>query len=180
MLFYGIRHGECDRDPSSQKYVDDHVTLNDKGVIQMSNCGVSLKETVFHPFSRFIVYTSPLRRVVDSAILIKNFVETKESGWECGEIRIDERLSNKQLDETVFESSLRSFLEDLKNNRECMMIVVTHGRILKMLNSFCRFGHLDSVYTHQLPNFYQDRVYNFFFPYLNREWIHLDQEVIEF
>lgn len=165
LVVFGIRHGECDRDKWTQKYIDDNVGLNENGKKQIRECSKVILTMVYHAFDRFIIYTSPVYRVVESAFLLMESLKVGMD-WEGGDVRIDSRLFNKQEDETMFAASLDSFLNDVRSDPEserCMVLVMTHGRILKMLSSLCRFGKIDCDYTHCLEDLSHGQPYMYCF-----------------
>jgi hypothetical protein len=77
---------------------------------------------------------------------------------------VDERLSNKQSHDGEYEISLRSFLSDVQQQSSThLVIVVSHGRVLKMLRSLCHVGQVDADCIQQLKDFCSGHVYTFVF-----------------
>ena len=161
MFFFGIRHGECEKNKCTNKYESDSVVLNENGQEQMQQCASFLQHTFIHSSCPYRIYTSPVPRVVESATLLRTHLQ-KRAEWKNGEICVDQRLSNKQSE---FENSLKWVLRDMKKDaeNEHISLVVTHGRVLKMLYSISKYGSIISSYTQTLDDFAHGQVFTFFY-----------------
>jgi len=161
VFFFGIRHGECDKNKDTNKYETDNVVLNQNGQEQMQQCASLLQYTVIHPPCSYRIYTSPIPRVVESATLLLGHLQRCKE-WENGQICIDQRLSNKQFE---FENSLKWVLRDMKKDaeNEHICLIVTHGRVLKMLNSICKYGSIMLSYTQTLDDLDHGKVFTFLY-----------------
>lgn len=163
-FLFGIRHGQCDKNTLTGKYEHDNVSLNVQGRSEIQTCARFFLHHVSYPPGYIDIYCSPLPRVVQSATLLMHRLEQKYPVHLC----VDDRLSNKQASDEDYELSLRSFLSHVQKVSEThLIVVVSHGRVLKMLRSLSYVGKIDADFIQQLEDFCHGHVYTFSFSEIN-------------
>lgn len=137
MIIYLLRHGETNLCYSKRKDIDKNISLNDKGIQQVIDASTKIKNNINK------IYCSPTIRTIETANIIK-----KECNFSC-DIIIDNRLLNKQINDDKYEEQLKLLLDDLNklnksDESDLSIILVTHGRIVKMLYSIAKLGKIDN------------------------------------
>jgi broad specificity phosphatase PhoE len=120
MLIYLIRHGLTDACFSEDKSAK-NVYLNKEGKNQIINSAKKISS-----ISRII--TSPTLRTIESSEIIRSIVNPNI------EIQTDYRLLNKVNEGQTYVSNLKTFLDEIKKYNDTLLLV-THGRIIKMIYS---------------------------------------------
>jgi broad specificity phosphatase PhoE len=128
MFIYLIRHGVTDACFISDKSAK-NVYLNSEGKQQINNISKNIPKIDK-------IYTSPTLRTIETSEIIR--INCNPSV----EIETDYRLLNKVKEEETYESNLKSFLIDLKKKNKTILLV-THGRIIKMIYSIIMKGYID-------------------------------------
>lgn len=157
MIIFALRHGECDRESTTGKYLDDKVRLNKNGRLQMIQCGEWFLRGSIPVESTLVICASPVPRVIESAEILLRILKPRHP---LIELRLDDRLSNKQIDNAAFEASLLSLVEECKFSLD-WVVFVAHGRILKMFSSLCRHGNIDIQFTASLSDYPHGEVFLF-------------------
>lgn len=119
--------------------------------VYMSNNGVEqIKKSLCHiPLSVKTIYTSPTLRTIQTANIVSQTIPT------C-KIIVDSRIKNKLDSEfSDYFQNLKSFLDGL-TGREEDMLIVSHGRILKMIYSIINFDKIDISVINTLDIDYGD------------------------
>lgn len=128
MKIYLVRHG-ITADCLSDKKQSLDCPLNDLGISQIIKINI---KTDF-------IYVSPTRRTIESGKII------------CpdAKIKVDNRLYNKKRNIEHYTNELRSILDEVKS-LDTDIIIVTHGRIIKMIYSILEFNYIDTNFTDRL------------------------------
>jgi broad specificity phosphatase PhoE len=128
MIIYLVRHGITDACNNSDKSLK-NVYLNDEGKQQINN--ISKKISKIDK-----IFTSPTLRTIETANIIR--INCNEDA----NIITDYRLLNKVDDGQTYINNLRNFLDYLKGEKETILLV-THGRIIKMIYSIVLYNTID-------------------------------------
>jgi broad specificity phosphatase PhoE len=132
-MIFVVRHGDTG---SKCKAVD--APLNEEGRHQAQEL-----IGVLPPFD--IIICSPALRALQTAQLISETVV------------VDDRLLNKKPSDTDYERALRSLLSELPTLGN--VVLVTHGRIAKMLYSMIALGRLSREFTDEFPDLGHGKVW---------------------
>jgi phosphohistidine phosphatase SixA len=137
MIIYLLRHGETDLCHSKRKDIDKNISLNDKGIQQVTNACNRINSNINK------IYCSPTIRTIETANIVKTRFNLSS------DLIIDDRLLNKQINDNIYEEQLRLLLNDLKKLEILekdieSIILVTHGRIVKMLYSIVKLDKIDN------------------------------------
>jgi broad specificity phosphatase PhoE len=129
MKIYLVRHGCTDE---CQKNIKQRLDspLNVLGVEQIKKINVKTD----------IIYVSPSRRTIESAKLINPNAR----------VIVDNRLYNKKRDLEHYSNELHSFLDEIRELNYNEVMIVTHGRIIKMIYSILEFNYIDTNFTDAL------------------------------
>ena len=142
MKVYIVRHGVTDA--CGLVSVDNikpnkDVSLSTTGIEQVHGILDSLPKTITK------IFTSPTIRTIETSQIIADYCTTKP------EIIEDLRIKNKVV---VMDSSytinITSFLEDLSTYKDKEVVLVTHGRIIKMMYSLLNLGKIDCEFMDKL------------------------------
>ena len=135
MLIYLLRHGETDLCYSKRKDIDKNISLNETGIQQIRDAIIKLTNVKIDK-----IYCSPTIRTIETANIVKEKFNLSF------DLIIEDRLLNKQINDTVYEDQLKSILDDIKKQESAgsTIILVTHGRIVKMLYSIVKLGKIDN------------------------------------
>lgn len=128
MKIYLVRHGTT-ADCLCDKKQGLDTPLNELGKKQIEKINIKTD----------LIYVSPTRRTIESAKII--CPDTK--------IKVDNRLYNKKRDLEHYTNELRSFLNEIKT-LDTDVMVVTHGRIIKMIYSILEFNYINTNFTNSL------------------------------
>lgn len=128
MKIYLLRHGITDACLQNTKMKDVH--LSELGKLQI------MKIKRYIPNSIEKIYSSPTLRTMETAKIINKDLECP--------ILTDLRLKNK-LDENFpdYFQNISSFIKDLEQNDDMDIVLVTHGRIIKMMYSIINFKKIE-------------------------------------
>ena len=97
------------------------------------------------------IYTSPTLRTIETAEIIKDYCDTNP------EIITDIRIKNKVVAfDCSYEQNLKGFINDLKMLKEKNIVLVTHGRIIKMIYSLMTRNEIDCKFMDGLELKYGD------------------------
>jgi broad specificity phosphatase PhoE len=135
---YIIRHGETDAcHHKKQVYMNNEETeinkdewMNEKGREQIEKILGKIPRTVGK------IIASPTFRTMEVAHRIQ------EHSF-FASIITDVRLHNKMENDSIYESNIISLLNDIKEDMEEEIVLVTHGRIVKMIFSIISKGVID-------------------------------------
>jgi len=127
---YIVRHGETDACESSSGSVDKNVLMNEKGRAQIEKILPKIPKSIGK------IFTSPTLRTIETAQMIQ--VHSMFSTLE-----VDGRLYNKMADDEEYEDNIRTLLDGLEKDPEPEIVLVTHGRIVKILFSILSVGRID-------------------------------------
>ena len=128
-MIFLLRHGCTNSCLIKDKSINNDVSLNDSGILQIKLAAEKLKDITFD-----LIISSPTIRTNETAKLIDN---------KC-KIIIDRRILNKNLNIQSYEQDLKSFLRDLHELTFENLLIVTHGRIIKMIHSIIINNHIDT------------------------------------
>lgn len=126
---YLVRHGEtdaCGRDDVIEK----DVLMNENGRRQIEKVIKKLPRTMTR------ILTSPTLRTMETAQKIQEY------SW-YAQIETDHRLHNKAENDERFENNIKELLSGLRDDPDEEMVLVTHGRIIKMIFAILSTGRLD-------------------------------------
>lgn len=139
MTIYLIRHAETndsllkkDKNNILVNIDKKNVSLNDNGIIQCSEIKKKISSLQFE-----CIITSDTKRTIQTATLINNNKE----------IIIDNRVLNKQENNNMYYNNLVEIIKNYKNKN---VIIVTHGRIIKMLLSISKFNYINQSFLDSL------------------------------
>jgi len=125
MSIYIVRHGitdACGLEPVNGKKPNKDVPLSETGREQI------FEACQYIPQSVTKIYTSPTLRTLETADIIK-----KNLGL-LAPILSDHRLKNKvESQDASYQNNIKEFLHDILPFEN--IVIVTHGRIIKMLYS---------------------------------------------
>jgi broad specificity phosphatase PhoE len=125
MSIYIVRHGitdACGLEPVNGKKPNKDVPLSETGREQI------LETCQYIPQSVTKIYTSPTLRTLETADIIKTKVGL------LAPILSDHRLKNKvESEDASYQNNIKEFLHDILPFEN--IVIVTHGRIIKMLYS---------------------------------------------
>lgn len=125
MSIYIVRHGitnACGLEPVNGKKPNKNVPLSETGRVQI------LEACQYIPRSVTKIYTSPTLRTLETAEIIKKYLGLSAP------IHSDYRLKNKVESEVAsYQNNIKEFLYDILPFEN--IVIVTHGRIIKMLYS---------------------------------------------
>lgn len=143
MIIYLLRHGETDLCYSKRKDIDKNIPLNENGIQQVINASIKIQNKINK------IYCSPTLRTIETANIIKTKLNIS-----C-DVIIDDRLLNKQINDNIYEQQLKLLLEDIKKLELLekdidSIILVTHGRIVKMLCSIAKLGKIDNDFLNKI------------------------------
>jgi broad specificity phosphatase PhoE len=129
-LIFLVRHGETPLCHTTDKTIDKNVPLSEKGRAQIEAICPKI------PRNCAVIYTSPTIRTKETANIIQN------TSCPHAIIVTDARLLNKADQQAQYDTNIRSFLSEILSGSE-NVVVVTHGRIVKMIYSIVKFGIID-------------------------------------
>lgn len=135
MTIYLVRHGETDA--CLTKTEKKNVSLNKKGIIQCDEISKKINELNFD-----YIITSNTKRTIETATRINT--NNKQ-------IIIDDRVLNKQENNKMYYNNLVEIIKECKNKN---IIIVTHGRIIKMLLSISKFNSINQNFIDSLNLYY--------------------------
>jgi len=125
MSIYIVRHGitdACNQEPVNGKKPNKNVSLSEIGREQILEACPYISRSVTK------IYSSPTLRTLETAGIIK-----KNLGL-LAPILSDHRLKNKvESEDASYQNNIKEFLHDLSPSEN--IVIVTHGRIIKMLYS---------------------------------------------
>ena len=131
---YIVRHGETDachqKQMTATEEINKDVWMNEKGREQIEKTVTKIPKTVGK------IIASPTFRTMEVAHRIHDHSF-------FASIITDVRLHNKMENNSIYESNIISLLKDLKEDVEEEIVLVTHGRIVKMIFSIISKGTLD-------------------------------------
>jgi len=130
---YIVRHGEtdaCHQKQTATEEINKDVWMNEKGREQIEKTVTKIPKTVGK------IIASPTFRTMEVAHRIHDHSF-------FASIITDVRLHNKMENNSIYESNIISLLKDLKEDVEEEIVLVTHGRIVKMIFSIISKGTLD-------------------------------------
>lgn len=142
MKVYIVRHGVTDA--CGLVSVDNikpnkDVSLSTTGIEQVRAILDSLPKTITK------IFTSPTIRTIETSKIIADYCTTNP------EIIQDLRIKNKVVVmDSSYTTNITSFLEDLCNFQDKEVVLVTHGRIIKMMYSLLNFGTIDCDFMNTL------------------------------
>lgn len=114
--------------------LDKDVPLNAAGIQQIEQ----LHDVLLRRGVRIgRVYASPTKRTRHTAAILNG----------SGHIVVDRRLLNKQVNDDLYAENLKNLFTDIG---ESDVMLVTHGRIVKMIYSFLLFGEIRRGVTDSL------------------------------
>ena len=130
---YIVRHGEtdaCHQTATVTEEVNKDVWMNEKGREQIEKTVSKIPKTVGK------IIASPTFRTMEVAHRIHDHSY-------FASIITDVRLHNKMENNSIYESNIISLLKELTEDVEKEIVLVTHGRIVKMIFSIISKGTLD-------------------------------------
>lgn len=142
-----------------------NVSLSKNGIRQINDVLDLIPNNICH------IYTSPMIRTIETSRIIQEKLG-------C-DIIIDDRLKNKLDDEhSDYYENLGSFLNDINDDDD--ILIVTHGRNIKMLYSIINFKRINPKIMKDLDIDYGDlfcfeKVNNVF---IFREWKRLNNNLV--
>jgi broad specificity phosphatase PhoE len=156
MIIYLVRHGITDACNNSDKSLK-NVYLNSEGKQQISNISKIIPKIDK-------IFTSPTLRTIESADIIRLNCNPN------ADIITDYRLLNKVDEGQTYINNLRNFLNYLKNEKETILLV-THGRIIKMIYSIILY---DNIYINFINGLSMDYGSLSKFEYINEKFNFLE------
>ena len=126
---YIVRHGETDA-CGKEDVKEKDIWMNEKGRLQIEKVLSKLPRTIDK------ILTSPTLRTMETAQKIQEYSL-------FAPIETEIRLHNKAENDDVFEKNIQSLLSDLRDDPEQEIVLVTHGRIVKMIFAILSTGKLD-------------------------------------
>lgn len=135
MKVYIVRHGVTDA--CGLVSVDNikpnkDVSLSITGVEQVRSILESLPKTITK------IFTSPTIRTIETSQIIADYCISNP------EVIHDVRIKNKVVVmDTSYTINISSFLNHLLTLNDKEVVLVTHGRIIKMMYSLLNFGKID-------------------------------------
>jgi len=142
MKVYIVRHGVTD---ACGLVSVDNIKPNKD--VPLSTTGVEQVRAILDILPKTItkIFTSPTIRTIETSQIIADYCTTNP------EIIQDLRIKNKVV---VMDSSytinITSFLEDLSTYQDKEVVLVTHGRIIKMMHSLLNLGKIDCEFMDKL------------------------------
>lgn len=157
-IVYGLRHGECDRNDHG-KYPHDAVCLNESGKTSILHVSSQVQHIITTTCPRrVLMYTSPIHRAYESAHLLSASLNSPSVV-----VSPDHRLSNKQENDVEYTESLVSLMSEcravLEHDTTTMIVWITHGRVLKMIQSVCEHGRICRTFTDGLDDYECGQLY---------------------
>jgi len=142
MKVYIVRHGitdACGLVTVDNIKPNKDVSLSATGVEQVRAMLGSLPKTITK------IFTSPTIRTIETSQIIANYCITHP------EIIEDLRIKNKVVVmDSSYTTNINSFLEDLCTFQDKEVVLVTHGRIIKMMYSLLNIGKIDCEFMNKL------------------------------
>lgn len=136
MIIYLIRHGITDACNNDQ-IINKNVSLNQLGIIQIEYIRSKIDKNV-----KNIICSNTKRTIETSKIIQQKIISN---------INIDDRLlnKNKEKNDELYYQVIKCLLNELIIKDE-NIILVTHGKIVKMIFSIIKFNKIDKSYTDSL------------------------------
>lgn len=134
MIIYLIRHGITDACNNDQ-IINKNVSLNQQGIIQIEYIRSKIDQNV-----KNIICSNTKRTIETSKIIQEKIISN---------INIDDRLLNKNKNDELYFELIKSLLNELITKDE-NIILVTHGKIVKMIFSIIKFNEINKSYTNSL------------------------------
>ena len=135
MKIYLLRHGITPASADKQtKKLFKNVPLSEEGRRQIIQICPFIRSNISK------IYTSPAIRTLETAQIVQSHAFPE------AEIVIEVRLKNKIDDETShsYLDNIVQFLGDLRvNHQDSDLLLVTHGRIIKMIYSIIQYNSID-------------------------------------
>jgi len=177
-----IRHGQCDRDPSTQKYHHSDISLNLLGKQEVDREADEAWVKCVYPWLwefffvkkkeenvKILFLYSPYRRVEETAkrYQIRWMEYLQKEGWMCRVtflLQKEDRLSNQQGPPDKFFHSLQSLFHQRRQPQDqdgMYQIWFTHGRVVKMIRSYLCFHRIDRQQMDQYEDIDPGRMYSF-------------------
>jgi broad specificity phosphatase PhoE len=148
MNVYLVRHGitdACGLETINNVKPNKDVMLSTLGRDQIVEACKKLPKDITK------IYTSPTIRTIETAEIIKNYCDNHP------EIIIDIRIKNKVVEfDSSYGQNLNGFINDLKMLKEKNIVLVTHGRIIKMIYSLMTRNEIDCKFMDGLELKYGD------------------------
>jgi len=137
MIIYLIRHGITDACNNDQ-IIDKNVYLNELGISQIKFISDLIPKN-----HNYKIFCSDTKRTIQTANIINDCLFTNY------EIKIDNRLLNKNCNDDLYYINIHCFLKEILELYE-NVILITHGKIIKMILSIIKFHKIDKSYTDSL------------------------------
>jgi broad specificity phosphatase PhoE len=148
MRVYLVRHGitdACGLETVNNIKPNKDVSLSELGRQQVKKACLQLPRNISK------IYTSPTLRTIETSEIIKDYYHSNV------EIIPDVRIKNKiQIMDTSYPINLQGFLQELSLQEEEDIVIVTHGRIIKMLYSLTFYKCIDCNFMDSLEIDYGD------------------------
>lgn len=142
MKVYIVRHGvtdACGLVSVDNVKPNKDVSLSTTGIEQVHGILDHLPKTTTK------IFTSPTIRTIETSQIIADYCTTNP------EIIQDLRIKNKVVVmDSSYTTNITSFLEDLCNFQDKEVVLVTHGRIIKMMYSLLNLGKIDCDFMNKL------------------------------
>jgi len=146
MSIYIVRHGitdACGLEPVNGKKPNKNVPLSETGREQILEASQYIPQLVKK------IYTSPMLRTIETAEIIKTKVGL------LAPILPDLRLKNKvESEDASYQNNIKEFIKDLSPSEN--IVIVTHGRIIKMLYSLINLDVINVTLMDSLTIGYGD------------------------
>lgn len=148
MKIYLLRHGITPACTDKQtKKLFKNISLSEQGKEQIIKICPNISTQLYK------IYTSPTIRTMESAQIVQSL---RAPG---AEIEVDIRLKNKIDDEndSYFENIIQLLNHIKENNpRDSEILLVTHGRIIKMIYSIIQYNEINKEIMDGLEIDYAD------------------------
>jgi broad specificity phosphatase PhoE len=135
MIIYLVRHGVTDACKNSDKRLK-NVYLNSEVKKQINNISKRIPKIDK-------IFTSPTLRTIETADIIRINCNPN------ADMNTDYRLLNKVDEGQTYINNLKSFLDYLKKENGTILLV-THGRIIKMIYSIVLYNTIDINFIDRL------------------------------
>ena len=150
MRVFLVRHGitdACGLETVNNVKPNKDVSLSELGRQQVKKACLQLPKNISK------IYTSPTLRTMETSDIIKHYCDSNV------EIIPDIRIKNKiQIIDTSYQTNLQGVLQELSllENSNTNIVIVTHGRIIKMLYSLLFHKCIDCNFMDSLELDYGD------------------------
>jgi broad specificity phosphatase PhoE len=148
MRVYLVRHGitdACGLETVNNVKPNKDVSLSELGRQQVKKACLQLPRNISK------IYTSPTLRTMETSDIIKDYCDSNL------EIIPDLRIKNKiQIIDTSYQTNLQGFLQELSLLEKEDVVIVTNGRIIKMLYSLTFHKCIDCNFMDSLELDYGD------------------------